>query len=364
MTISDTGRWGNSESEWEGVKVIESPDLFMGRMRSGWDLWCAVNRMFFLRNQTHRFDIVHALETRPATILPTRYISRKMNIPWVTDWIDWWGRGGLITEQRPGWYQLLFGGIETYFEEHYRDKADGLTVISRALAERAERLGVEPGSVTWIPGGASPEIFPEIDKKTARERIGLPVKGDLLLFAGIDVLFDLNMVLESLQLIRRERPQARLIVTGASPETVSDLVITAGLDPGAVIVTGRLPRAAYHEHLLACDLCLLPFSDTPSNNGRWPNKVGDYMAAGRPVISNPVGEMERLLKDEEAGLLVPPTAAGFAEGCLALLDDDVAARKKGEKARILAEERLAWPKVIERLERFYEETLVRFKAGL
>ena len=48
------------------------------------------------------------------------------NIPLITDWNDWFGRGGIITVLRPKWYRILFANVETYYEEAYRKKVRGL----------------------------------------------------------------------------------------------------------------------------------------------------------------------------------------------------------------------------------------------
>ena len=42
----------------EGVNIIETPDLFWGRLRTGWDPLNALRRYGFLKKR--RFDIIHA----------------------------------------------------------------------------------------------------------------------------------------------------------------------------------------------------------------------------------------------------------------------------------------------------------------
>src|SRR5439155_27006393 len=92
-------------------------------------------------------------ESRPATIHPVLGSLRRRPVPLVMDWIDWWAGGGLITEQRPWWYRKIFGGIETWYEEHFRTRADATTVISHGLRDRAVKVGVHAESIFWIPNG-------------------------------------------------------------------------------------------------------------------------------------------------------------------------------------------------------------------
>jgi hypothetical protein len=131
LCTSDTCRIGFDEKVEEGLRYVEMPDLFWGKLRTGWDVWNLLNRSAYLRKQ--HFDLIHSFETRPATIHPIRSHLKRTPTPLVIDWIDWWGRGGLIKEQRPLWYQWFCGWFETYYEEHFRTMADATSVkIGRA----------------------------------------------------------------------------------------------------------------------------------------------------------------------------------------------------------------------------------------
>src|SRR5450759_11251 len=55
----------------DGLRLVETPDLLPGMLRSGWDLWDVLRRSLWLRSQ--EFDIVHAIESRPVVLLPALY---------------------------------------------------------------------------------------------------------------------------------------------------------------------------------------------------------------------------------------------------------------------------------------------------
>jgi glycosyltransferase involved in cell wall biosynthesis len=88
---------------------------------------------------------------------------------------------------------------------------------------------------------------------------------------------------------------------------------------------------------------LLPFPDRGLNQARFPNRLGDYLAAGRPVVTNPTGEAERLVRQSGAGLLADPTAEAMARAVLKLFDDRDLAIHLGRRGRQYAEQVLAWP---------------------
>ncbi len=107
---------------------------------------------------------------------------------------------------------------------------------------------------------------------------------------------------------------------------------------------------------LACgDVLLLPFTDKICNIGRGPIKLGDYMSAGRPIVTQPVGDLRSMFQnDDPMGLLVGDKPREFANGICELLADPDRAEQYGRNARRLAEEKYSWLKVTERLESYYQ----------
>lgn len=355
---STEARFGIKSFMWEGVRAVEMPDLLWGRLRSGWDPWNTVHRIFFLSREKEPFDLAHCFETRPATIFPALFLIRKDKIPWLTDWNDWCGRGGLIEINRPRWYRYLFGRVETYFEEAFRAKADGLTVISTALAERAYELGLSPGQIRCIPGGCFPNWFQARSKEECRRRVGLRMDAKVLGFSSLDSHFDLEIVLSALKKVVTVFPNLLLLITGKPRPSVRDMVKNSGMEE-FVRFSGFLSFEDLPWHLGCADLFLLPMEDKPYNRGRWPNKMGEYMSLGRPTISNPVGDIKKLFERKEVGLLADWAPEDFAEKILQLLRDQNLAMRCGEVARQVAVKEYSWSKLAGEVEKFYYDILSR-----
>jgi glycosyltransferase involved in cell wall biosynthesis len=356
IVIAELRRVGIVESYWDGVHLIETPDLLWGRLRSGWDLWDLLHRILYLSRDKGPYDLVHCFETRPVTIYPALLYCRHYKIPLVTDWNDWWGRGGLVDINRPRWYRLLFGGVETYYEEAFRKRSVGITVIASALKKRAVGLGVPAERICHIPGGTFPDFFLHRDKAVCRKRMGMPLSAFILGFCSADSHFDLEIVLQSLSIVAERYPAVKLIITGNQDKSIIKLAKSHGVE-GNIHLTGFL---AYEElpWVLGCaDLFVLPFPDKVYNLGRWPNKVCDYMSLGRPTISNPVGDIKTLFENHEIGLLAHWDPEDFAEKIIYLLEHPKTADKLGDNARNLAVTVYDWKILIRRLEEFYYRLL-------
>jgi len=353
MVVSDSLRWETKIFDRDGVKIVETPNLSFNRLRYGWDAWDTLKKFEYLRHETQEFDLVHCFETRPSTIYPALWFAKKHRLPVITDWNDWFGRKGLVEINRPLWYRLLsLKGIETYYEEAFRAKAAGLTVISTVLAERAVALGVRRERICHVPGGTFLDWFKPRSPEECRRRTGFPLEIPILGFSSSDSHFDMQIVMGALAIVARRFPSVKLIVTGKARKSVHKLVDRWKVRDH-VCFTGYVSFDDLPWYLGCADLFLLPMLDRPYNRGRWPNKMGEYLSLGRPTVANPVGDIKQLFERHPVGLVAGWDHEDFAQKIIAILSDPQRAAEFGRNARRVAETDYDWTILGERLEKFY-----------
>jgi len=354
VTISESNRLRFRTENLQGVRVVESPDLLAGKGRTGWDPYDTIRRtLLALTGET--FDIVHAFDCRPAVIVPALALKRFRGVKLVSDWADWWGRGGII-EERGRILRWTMGAVETFFEEFFRPFADGLTVTSRALQDRAAGLGIPRGRIRYIPSGADTETIRPMDKIHSRKLLGLPENGPIVEFIGF-VNYDFDCMIRSFPFVQEAFPEATLLLVGQPSPLTPKISKACGITRG-IRETGVVPFEKLSVYLACADVLLLPFTDKICNIGRGPIKLGDYMAAGRPIVTQPVGDLRFVFDENEPiGVLAGDTPEEFGRAVCELLANPVRAERLGRNARRLAEERYAWPILAAELERYYEGLL-------
>lgn len=360
MVTADTERWRfREEYEPDGVRVVHSPDLTWGRLRSGWDPVCALRRALWLRREGRTYDLIHLFETRPATIAPGLVARRRGATPLVIDWIDWWGRGGSITFNRPLWYRVVFTWFETFFEEHFRSYADGTTTISYGLRNRAIGLGVVPDTILHMRNGADLIRFAPRSMEECRRRLGLPEDAFLIGYSAQDTFFDLDPVFDGVRRLLDGGVNAMIVLSGHAPSRVQRAIGRFGLQSHARFL-GYLPWDDYACFLPSCDVLACPFPPTVCNLGRWPGKFSDYCASGRPIVFNPFGDLEDFTDgDHLPGIPCAFAGDAFAAAFQQLHDSPDLRIRLGAVARRLAEAEFDWGNLVDRLEGFYLQVIAR-----
>ena len=335
-----------------GVTLVESPDLMRGPLRSGWDPYNVLARMHWRRGR--HYELVHAFESRPTVIYPALAWQRQ-GAKLVLDWCDWFGAGGSVEERPSRFVRTLLRPVETYFEDHFRTRADGTTVINSLLTNRAKQLGVRPETIFYLPNGSDVDLLHPIPQNEARRKLGFPLDIPLIGYIGAIFQRDAWLMAQAFNLLKLQESRARLLLTGYCNIEVERLTTA----PQDVIRTGRLNYDQISLYMSACDVCWLPLRNSGANRGRFPLKLNDYMAVGKPVVATAVGDVVPLLQRGEFGLLCQDTPQDLVKRTMLLLNDPDWSQLLGQRGRVLAEREFRWSQIVDRLDEFYQRVLQR-----
>jgi glycosyltransferase involved in cell wall biosynthesis len=122
--------------------------------------------------------------------------------------------------------------------------------------------------------------------------------------------------------------------------------------------TGRVPDATVHSYLSTADVCLAPDPKNPLNDVSTMNKIVEYMAMSRPVVSFDLREA-RVSAGDAAVYATPNDEREFARLVAELLDDPARREEMGRVGRARVEDSLSWATSRTRLLEAYEEALSR-----
>jgi len=350
LTVSPNRRVLPLSESKEDVRLVETPNLLtnMYALGGGYGAIGIPYRISYALR--HRFDLVHAFDHKPNVLLPAMFAHNMKNTPLVADWSDWWGKTGDGSGLQEGKARLVVK-LETATEEYIHRRADRVTTISTGLRQRAISLGIPSEKTCWIPSGAPDDLILPRDRTQCRQELGIPSSTFLLGHVGFGIE-DLSMSVPALLMLGRKRRNVRLGIIGPSgPEgSLGDAEFRR-----AVVRFGRVPFHKLAPYLGACDAFILPLKDSVVNRTRWPNKFGDYIAAGRPVLTSPIGDVAQFVESADCGI-VWRSSSDLVAAVERLMDTPREASEMGRRARSLAEGDLSWATLAKRFMDVYRDT--------
>lgn len=289
-----------------------------------------------------RWDLIHIFDHKPNASWPG-ILGRLTRTPVISDWGDWWGGPTGINGSKHRF--PLVAKFEDWWEIRSKQWADGVVTVSTVLRDRAIACGCRADRVLYLPTGADAQRIHPTDKSVERGRRGVPQERKLVGFIGHSQ-HDLRLVMQELTRL----PDVHLMVVGPKKPEIGEMARTFGLVE-RVWNTGFVDEADVSSYLGCADVLVLPLAATDANRGRLPIKLLDYMCAGRPVVTNPVGDMEGIVADHGFGLVTAPE--DMADAFERLLSDPRRCVEMGARARKTAESAFHWDPLITKLEAFY-----------
>lgn len=317
-----------------GVKIYHVPS---------WRLLASMHNILSILIQ--KYDIIHAFAVaRFPTGIPALF-SKLCGRKLIVDWDDWWTKGGF--------YKLKISDlVHGLLEDGIPRLADAVTVVSDALMKRCFSIGIPRHKIFKVVNGANTDIVKPIPRETARSKLGLPKNNNYLLHMGFSIPEEMKTVLKALRLVVREIPNTKLIFIGKSPDPMLRRFIKNARLDNIIIDVGRIPYEALPIYLGASDILLLPMDEKITEIARFPIRLGDYLAAGRPILASDVGEAGRIVRDCGFTLRMGDVL-GWSEKILNLLINKELNNLLGRKARNIAE-KLSWSNIAHQVNNVYK----------
>jgi glycosyltransferase involved in cell wall biosynthesis len=236
--------------------------------------------------------------------------------------------------------------------------ADAVVTISEGMKAEISARGVPADHITVVPNSVDEAFLAEPpDATELRHRHGvgpdellIGVVSTLNEYEGVDVLID------ALAQLLREKVPARLIVVGDGPErkALANRVDQLGLN-GQAIFTGRVPFSSIREYHSAIDVFCVPRLDTPVTRLVTPLKPLEAMATGRPVVASDLPPLREIVKPDRTGSLVAANDANALAQALAAFASDADLRTKlGIQARRWVAEHRTWSVAANRYRTLYQ----------
>jgi len=204
-----------------------------------------------------------------------------------------------------------------------------------------DRGGKRPEDVTVVRNGPRLSDFPPTAPDPAVRALGRVVVGYL---GNMNPQDGVDHFLEMARILRKDRGRSDIgfvmVGTGDSYASLCRLRDEYGLSE-SVTMTGRVPWPDVLAALSATDICVQPDPPGGLNDHSTMNKLMEYMALGKAVVSFDLAESR--VSGGDAAVYAPgDSAAALADAVQALADDPARRARLGAAGRARVEQTLAW----------------------
>ncbi len=218
--------------------------------------------------------------------------------------------------------------LERFLYQH----ADTLIINSPGFREHVQSRGAR--NITLLPNGADVRMFDPDDEGIEFRRLHALADKFVALYAGAHGMSnDLDVLLDAADLLR-DRPEVAIVLLGDGKEKPDLRARAAKMGLENITFVPPIPKTMMPAALAAADACIAILKPIEMYKTVYPNKVFDYMAAGRPVVLAIDGVIRDVVESASGGIIVPPgDSKSLANAIRSLAHNPSNARILGQNGR-------------------------------
>lgn len=285
---------------------------------------------FFLSSLTAvltvgRPDVVVATSP-PLTIGPTGWLAARWHrCPWVFEIRDLWPESAITTGviSRRGIPAKLLFALEAFCCR----TSDRINVLTPAFRQDLIDRGLaDAKKIVFVPNGADLDLFATPPRASIRRELGWDARF-VALYAGVHGRANALMQLIEAAEALRDREDIVIATVGDGPERSVCMREADRRNLRNIVFLGPWAKEEMPHLLAAANAGLAVLQNNPTFRTVYPNKVFDYMAAGRAIVIAIDGIARSLVCDQaKAGMFVEPENGHAIADALRWLADHPAER--------------------------------------
>lgn len=224
--------------------------------------------------------------------------------------------------------------LSRWLESFLYARADHILVNSPAYRDYMLNRGIPEKKVSLIPNGVDPNMFDApTDAGKVRSEFKLDAKFVVTYAGAHGKANDLETILRAAQRVQ-DHDNIHFLFVGDGKERQNLEQTARQMKLQNVTFAGARPKTEMPAILAASDACTATLMDIPMFKTTYPNKVFDYMAAGKPTILGIDGVIREVVETAVSGIFVHPgNDEALADAILQLHNEPSLATQMGEAGR-------------------------------
>jgi len=319
--------------EWDGVRVVRAYTLPALHRSFLWRIASFLTFMvssFLASLWIRNVDVVWGTSPPMFQALTAWAVSKLRRRPFLLEIRDLWPEVAVemgVLKSRP----LIW--LARQMERFLYGQARRI-LVNVPFQEYLQTRGVPPSQICFIPNGVDAAMFAvQSQRQQVRRTWGLDDKFVVVYAGALGMANDIDTLLDAAaQLQQRTNVHFLLVGDGKERPRLEAIVRQRRLDN--VTFAGAQSKSDMPQILAAADACVATLKDIPLFRISYPNKIFDYMAAGRPIVLAIEGVIKDVIETAGAGIPVPPgRSTAIADAILQLHGEPEYSRRLGSAGR-------------------------------
>ena len=323
-----------AEQNFDGVRVLRSyiyPALHQSYV---WRIISFFSFMFssvWTALQVKDVDLVMGTSPPIFQAVSAWFVAWMHRKPFLFEVRDLWPEFGVSMGVLTNPVLIVLG---RWLEMFLYKRATHILVNSPAYKEYMIGKGVPENKVTYIPYGTDVDMFnPGVDDSSIRKELGVEDQFVVLYAGALGQANDIDTILRAAERLN-DGDKIRFVLFGDGKERTRLQAEAERMKLSNLIFAGVRPKRDMPQVVASADVCLAILQDIPMFRTTYPNKVFDYMAAGRATVLVIDGITRHMIESSNGGVYVQPgDDAMLAEKILVLSKDPKRVGEMGQNAR-------------------------------
>jgi glycosyltransferase involved in cell wall biosynthesis len=349
--------------ELEGVRVIRAytyKALHKSFIHRVFSFFTFMTASFFAGLGVKNVDLVWGTSPPIFQGVTAWLLARLKRVPFLFEVRDLWPTFAIAVGvlKNPTLIKMSFW-LERFLYNH----ADQVVVNSPGYFAHVSGRGAK--RVELVPNGADPQMFDPADQGVRFRSANRLADKFVVLYAGAHGMSnDLSVALEAAKLLQNTPATVEVVVTFLGDGKEKPALQKQATDMGLtnVLFLAPVPKAEMAAALAGADACLAILKPIEEYKTTYPNKVFDYMAAGRPVVLAIDGVIRQVVEAAHCGVFAQPgDPVALARAIRQLAADKTTSRQMGLAGRKYLEQYFSRSAEAEKLAGIMEDMQSRLR---
>lgn len=261
-------------------------------------------------------------------------LARLKRIPFLFEVRDLWPAFAIAVGVL---HQKTLISLSLWLEKFLYHHADVIVVNSPGFINHIKQRGGR--DIRLVENGVEPSMFVTTSGGNEfRFQNGLENKCVILYAGAHGISNDLPVVLSAAEELKDD-PEIRFVLVGDGKEKPNLVQQVKEKNLTNILFLPPVPKSGMAEVIAGSDACLAILKPLELYKTTYPNKVFDYMAAGKPVLLAIDGVIREVVETASAGIFLEPgNPRSLADAALWIKQNPVESTEMGERGRLFVNE--------------------------